>query len=203
MVKLFGFMLAVAAMVSSANAALLVSYEYSVDDSKDPTSTAAGVDALTSDGAFSVNNASKRIQQSVSNTSTQRQERFGFSTTAPNFLKLSTMTFDTASVSGTRPVSFTPTFKLDGTTVASNLYTVSPASGYGAYTVTFTSPFTISGGSNFEAAINAVGLTGTGSTTFAVDNVKFDGQVCPEPASMAVFGLLGAGVAFRRLRRKA
>jgi hypothetical protein len=204
MVKLFGFMLAVAAMVSSANAALLVSYEFTPvedKDPKDPTFASAGIDALTSDGSFSSLN--DRLQGTVSNSTTIRQERFGFSTTAPNFLKLSTMTFDTALVTGTRPVSFMPTFKLNGTTVASNLYTVSPASGYGAYTVTFTSPFTISGGSNFEAAVNAVGLAGSGSTTFAVDNVKFNGDVIPEPASIAVFGLLGAGVAFRRLRRKA
>ena len=43
MVKFFGFMFALAAMVSSANAALLVSYQYDVDDSKDPTIVATGI----------------------------------------------------------------------------------------------------------------------------------------------------------------
>jgi len=202
MVKLFGFMLAVAAMVSGANAALLVSYEFGVDQEKDPTFVEPGIDALPSDGAFSHNEPNERIQSSVSNTSTVRQERFGFSTTAPNFIKLRTMTFDSASISGTRPVSITPSFKYNQVAVASSLYTVSPVSGFGSYTVTFLSPFEIAGGVDFEAAISAQGLAGSGTTSFAVDNVKFNGDLVPEPASMAIFGLLGVGAAARRFRRK-
>jgi hypothetical protein len=202
MVKLFGFMLAVAAMVSGANAALLVSYEFGVEQGKDPTFAEPGIDALPSDGSFSHNEPSERIQSSVANTTTVRQERFGFSTTAPNFIKLSTMTFDSALISGARPVSITPSFKLNGVAVASNLYTVSPVSGFGSYTVTFISPFEIVGGADFEAAISAQGLTGSGTTSFALDNVKFNGDLVPEPASMAIFGLLGVGAAARRFRRK-
>jgi hypothetical protein len=112
------------------------------------------------------------------------------------------MTFNAALISGTRTVSFTPSFKLDGVTVASNLYTVSPVSGFGAYTVTFTQPFAI-GTSSFEAFISAQGTSAGNTTSFSLDNVEFNGTFVPEPASMAVFGLLGAGVAVRRLRRKA
>jgi hypothetical protein len=139
----------------------------------------------------------------VNNDTTVRQERFDFTPTSPNYVELKEMKFDTGLVSGTRGVSFTPRFRLNGVEVASNLYSVSPASGFGAYTVTFTNPLKIDGGVLFRAEIDAKGLTGTGSTTFSVDNVTFNGDVIPEPASMAVFGLLGAGVAFRRLRRKA
>jgi hypothetical protein len=202
MVKLFGFMLAVAAMVSGANAALLVAYEFGVETEKDPTFVEPGVDALPGEGSFSYNEDTERIQSFVNNTSTVRQERFGFSTTAPNFIKLSTMTFDSALIIGTRPVSITPSFKLNGVAVASNLYTVSPVSGFGSYTVTFISPFEIVGGADFQAAISAKGLEGTGTTSFAVDNVKFNGDLVPEPASMAIFGLLGVGAAARRFRRK-
>jgi hypothetical protein len=189
-------------MVSGANAALLVSYEFGAEQGKDPTFAEPGIDALTSDGAYSHDDVFERIKQSVANTSTVRQERFGFSTTAPNFIKLSTMTFDSALISGTRPVSITPSFKLNGVAVASNLYTVSPVSGFGSYTVTFISPFEIVGGADFEAAISAQGLTGSGTTQFALDNVKFNGDLVPEPASMAIFGLLGVGAAARRFRRK-
>jgi hypothetical protein len=52
------------------------------------------------------------------------------------------------------------------------------------------------------------GGTGTGGGRALLDNLEFHGfytapAVVPEPASIAVFGLLGAGVAARRFRRKA
>jgi hypothetical protein len=203
MVKVFGFMLALAAMVSSANAALLVSYQYAEPDTKDPTFAESGISADGSTGSFSINNGLQRVSSSVSNTSTVRTETFAFSTSAPNSITLNSMTFNAALInSGTRTVSFTPSFKLNGVTVASNLYTVSPVSGFGAYTVTFTQPFVI-GTSSFEAFISAQGTSAGTSTSFSLDNVDFNGTFVPEPASMAVFGLLGAGVAVRRLRRKA
>lgn len=204
MVKLFGFMLALAAMVSSANAALLVSYQYAEPDSKDPTSAAGGVNADGSDGSFSVNNGLQRISTNVTNTTTIKKEDFAFSTTSPNSITLNSMTFNSALISGTRTVSFTPSFKLDGVTVASNLYSVS-GSGFGAYTVTFNQPLLIGSGA-FVATISAQGTSGASSgnsTVFSLDNVNFNGELVPEPASMAVFGLLGAGLAVRRLRRKA
>ena len=204
MVKLFGFMLALAAMVSSANAALLVSYQYAEPDSKDPTSAASEINADTSTGAFSVNNGLQRISSSVANTTAIRKEDFAFSTSAPNSMTLTSMTFNSALISGSRTVSFTPSFTLDGVTVASNLYSVS-GSGFGAYTVTFNQPLLIGTGA-FVASISAQGTSGGSSgnsTAFSLDNVNFNGELVPEPASMAVFGLLGAGLAVRRLRRKA
>ena len=205
MVKLFGFMLALAAMVSSANAALLVSYQYAEPDSKDPTSAASGINADSSSGVFSVNNGLERISSSVTNTTAVRKEDFAFSTSAPNSITLTSMTFNSALInSGTRTVSFTPSFTLDGVTVASNLYSVS-GSGFGAYTVTFNQPLLVGTGA-FVASISAQGTSGGSSgnsTAFSLDNVNFNGELVPEPASMAVFGLLGAGLAVRRLRRKA
>jgi hypothetical protein len=194
-------MLALAAMVSSANAALLVSYQYGTADSKDPTSAAGGVNADSSSGNFSVNNGLQRISSSVSNTTAIRKEDFAFSTSAPNSITLTSMTFNSALISGSRTVSFTPSFTLDGVTVASNLYSVT-GSGFGAYTVTFNQPLLIGSGA-FVASISAQGTSSGGLTSFSVDNVNFNGELVPEPASMAVFGLLGAGLAVRRLRRKA
>jgi len=204
MVKLFGFMLALAAMVSSANAALLVSYQYAAPDSKEPTSSASGVNADPSSGSFSVNNGLQRISNSVSSTTAIRKEDFAFSTSAPNSITLTSMTFNSALISGSRTISFTPSFTLDGVTVASNLYSVS-GSGFDAYTVTFNQPLLIGSGA-FVASISAQGTSGGASgnsTSFSLDNVNFNGELVPEPASMAVFGLLGAGLAVRRLRRKA
>jgi hypothetical protein len=111
------------------------------------------------------------------------------------------MTFNSALITGTRSVSFTPTFTLGGVAVASNLYSVS-GSGFGAYTVTFNQPLVI-GDNSFVASISALGTSSGTSTSFSLDTVNFNGEFVPEPASMAVFGLLGAGLAVRRLRRKA
>ena len=47
---------------------------------------------------------------------------------------------------------------------------------------------------------NASGQIGTRSITF--DNITLNGDVVPEPASLAVFGLLGAGLVAKRFRRK-
>jgi len=200
MVKVFGFMLALAAMVSSANAALLVSYQYNDPDVKDPTSMVSGINAAESFGSFS-NNGSGRITSTVTNTTTPRKEDFAFSTTSPNSITLNSMTFNSALLSGTRSVSFTPTFTLGGVAVASNLYSVS-GSGFGAYTVTFNQPLLIGTGA-FVASISALGTSSGNNTSVSLDNVNFNGEFVPEPASMAVFGLLGAGLAVRRLRRKA
>jgi hypothetical protein len=200
MVKVFGFMLALAAMVSSANAALLVSYQYVEPDVKDPTSVLTGLTAEGSTGAFNVNNGLEKIASSVNNTTTTRKEDFAFSTTAPNSITVNSMTFDTALITGTRAISFTPSFKLDGVDVASNLYSVT-GSGFDTYTVTFIEPFVIGSG-EFVASISAKGASNGTSTSFTLDNVNFNGDLVPEPASMAIFGLLGVGAAARRFRRK-
>jgi len=202
MVKVFGFMVALAAMVSSANAALLVSYQYAVEDSKDPTEFLNGVAAVGSIGDFNQNQSLQVIRANVNDTSTIRRENFEFSTTSPNSITLSKMTFDTGLTNGgTRAISFTPKFKVGGVDVNSNLYSVT-GSGFGAYTVNFLQPFVI-GSNTFVATIEAKGATAGSSTSFSLDNVNFNGELVPEPASMAVFGLLGAGLAVRRLRRKA
>ena len=206
MVKLFGFMLSLAAMVSSANAALLVSYNFNdTETSKDPSVVTSGIDADTSSGAWSYTAGTLNLTQSVSSTAVTRTEGFKWNVESLNSVTLNTFTFD-AGVAGPRTVGFTPTFKLNNVLVSSSLYTVSKATGSGTYTVTFNPQFAIGAGSTFEGIISAKATTGglSGSvTTLSLDNVNFNGTLVPEPASMAVFGLLGAGVAIRRLRRKA
>lgn len=204
MAKLFGFMLAFAATISSANAALLVSYDFNDVDQKEPSVVTNGIVAEEASGNWSYNSTGTNLSQSLSSTGTKRTETFEWSVVSPNTVSLSTFTFDTSITSGTRTIGFTPTFKLDSSIVSASLYTVSQATGGGAYTVTFTTPLVIGGDQSFSAAIAAQASgSGTGTTSFTLDNVNFNGTLVPEPASMAVFGLLGAGVAIRRLRRKA
>jgi hypothetical protein len=166
----------------------------------------SGIEAFTSTGTWNYNAGGRNLTQGVSSTAPTRSETFAWNVLSPNSVSLSTVTFDSAITAGTRTIGFTPTFKLDSAVVASSLYSVSQATGGGAYTVTFNTPLTIGGGQSFEAMISAKATTGGTSgniTSFSLDNVNFNGTIVPEPASMAVFGLLGAGVAIRRLRRKA
>ena len=44
--------------------------------------------------------------------------------------------------------------------------------------------------------------TGTYAGTAMFEDITLNGDLVPEPTSMAVFGLLGAGIAARRIRRK-
>ena len=218
MVKLFGFMLALAAMIGSANAALLLSYEYSTD--KNATFVESGLIPASdgSSGSFGGPNGVVSAQQSSSGSSTTRNsnERFFFSTNAASAAQITSMTFVGAVASGSRVQTWTAAFNL-GTAVGDGLDSSPPEDGFVAgttitgtisgpvgnmYTVTFATPISLTSANILRTTINAAGV-GTSTTTVTLDDVKFYGSVVPEPASMAVFGLLGAGVAIRRLRRKA
>lgn len=66
-------------------------------------------------------------------------------------------------------------------------------------------PFTLPSGTYVEVVVNAWRLSGSGTNFVAVaglDNVKFNGAIVPEPASMAIFAVLGLPVALKRFRRK-
>jgi hypothetical protein len=66
-------------------------------------------------------------------------------------------------------------------------------------------PLTLGNGTYIEVVVNAWRQSGSGANNVAVagiDNVKFHGSVVPEPASMAIFAVLGLPVALKRFRRK-
>lgn len=221
MVKVFGFMLALAAMVSSASAALLPLLEYDYDSGKNASFAKPGMLSAAdgSVGSFGYNGGSDaRATQTASGSPTTRNstEQFFLSTDASSLASITSMTFEGAVVSGTRTQVWTAAFNL-GTPTGSGLDASPPGDGFVAgtsitgtisgpaagntYTVTFATPIALSSANILRATINAAG-TGTSATVVSLNNVRFFGTVVPEPASMAVFGLLGAGVAVRRLRRK-
>ena len=221
MVKVFGFMLALAAMVSNASAALLPLLEYDYNSGKNASFAKPGMLSAAdgSVGAFGYSGGSDaRATQTPSGSTTTRNsnEQFFLSTDASSLATITSMTFEGSVISGTRTQVWTAAFNL-GTPTGDGLNASPPGDGFVAgtsitgaisgpgpnntYTVTFATPIALSPANILRATINAAG-TGTTATVVALDNVRFFGTVVPEPASMAVFGLLGAGVAVRRLRRK-
>lgn len=230
MVKFFGFMVAVAALVSSANAALLSSYEYPNNNDKAPTFTAGGVaSGESSTGTFSSTGgvAAGTMSSSTASTTRNVDEKFFITAaTSPNYLLIDSLTFDGSVASGTRTVTWSALFNL-GTPVfdtaadpsdpdrAFGIAVSPPDNGFqqgssvtgtisnvgNSYTVTFATPVKVDWNKILRATVRASGV-GTGATTVNLDNVKFHGAVVPEPSSIAVFGLLGAGAVIRRIRRK-
>jgi hypothetical protein len=59
----------------------------------------------------------------------------------------------------------------------------------------------LSSGSTVEFTIVSSMLVGA-ATFIEFDSISLSGGAVPEPASMAIFGLMGAGLAVRRFRRK-
>jgi hypothetical protein len=93
---------------------------------------------------------------------------------------------------------------VSGLTVSPNS-TATLTNTYTEYEGVFGTPLSLAGGDVLRLTVTYTGNAGTttASTVLRLDNMQIFGSAVPEPTSMAVFGLLGAGVIARRIRRKA
>jgi len=212
--RFFGLFLAVVAMAHSANAALLSTWNF---DSNANAVVASGVTgtgtAFTNVGTAGSNGINGSISSqrwatatNVTNSSAapgdSKYNKFSFTNTGANPYRLTNLSLDLARVNGT----------------GSNLIKVLVTQQIGAgdedevFTATSNSAtLSAKGDSLGDVALLASGETvtyrfyysRTGSVTGAlIDNIQLNGDLVPEPASMAIFGLLGVGAAARRFRRK-
>ena len=218
MIRFFGLVLAVVAMVQSADAALLSAWNFE--------GNAKGSSATGTPGNF-INNGnggvgSHGIPGSVVDVGGLGRWRTGTNitntTSAYSATKFNSFNYTSAKAetdftelkfnarrtngnSGTPTVFANVRYSIDGGpevnlgTKSITTLTMSPFS--------FTNPIFLAAGSviDFRVYWAAQGNT----TTAELDDLELHGtsQNVPEPASIAVFGLLGAGVAFRRMRRNA
>jgi hypothetical protein len=228
MVKFFGFVLAVASLVGSANATLLSSWTF-VDGSQAGQATTGNVIAGEQSGDFSGNAngySSTSVSTSATGLSLVRKAVFYLQASSASTATISSFTFDALRGTSAEPPSGT-NVRTVRVSVEANVGSGTPDSGFVAGTnVTglSVSPASTSNLSNtyteyegiFDPSVSLASgkilrlvVTYTASGTAGVqtvnrlDNMKIFGSAVPEPTSMAVFGLLGTGVAFRRLRRKA
>lgn len=214
--RFFGMALAVVAMAQSANAALLSCWDFNTANGVNavvtPGVTGTGT-AFTNVGTAGSNGidgaiASQRwaTATNVSNTSADpgdsKYNTFSFTNTGAFNYVLSDMSLDLARVTSGTPSG-----------VIRILVTQQIGSGSEeeVFTVTANNSNPSSKGDVLGGALLAAGETVTykfyysrsGTSVGAlIDNIKLNGDLVPEPASMAIFGLLGVGAAARRYRRK-
>lgn len=211
--RFFGLFLAVVAMAHSANAALLSTWNF---DSSANAVVASGVTgtgtAFTNVGTAGSNGINGSISSqrwatatNVTNSSASaggpRYNTFSFTNTGANPYVLTNLSLDLARVNGT----------------GTNLIRVMVTQQIGAgdedevFTATSNSATLSAKGDSLGAVALASGETVTyrfyysrqGTANGAlIDNIQLNGDLVPEPASMAIFGLLGVGAAARRFRRK-
>jgi len=214
--RFFGMLLAVVAMAQSANAALLSSWNFDTANGANGvvasgiTGSATAFTNVGSAGSHGLNGQIASQQwataSNVANTSAtaggSRYNTFSFTNTGSNPFRLKDLNLDLGRVggSGSNVIRVLVTQQIGAgdeeevfTVTANNATPSLKGDGLG-------DPLLNSG----ETVTYKFYYSRSGSATGGViDNIKLEGELVPEPASMAVFGLLGAGVAFRRLRRKA
>ena len=213
--RFFGMVLAVVAMAQSANAALLSCWDFN---------TANGVNAVVTPGVTGTGTAFTNVGTAGSNgidgsvasqqwatgtnvtnssatSGSSKYNTFSFTNTGANPYKLTDLSLDLARVGGS------------GTNVIRILVTQQIGAGNEeeVFTVTANNGNLTPKGDALGDVLLATGETATyrfyysrsGSANGAlIDNIKLNGDLVPEPASMAIFGLLGVGAAARRYRRK-
>ncbi len=212
--RFFGMLLAVVAMAQSANAALLSSWNF---NSNANGTVAPGMSGSTtaftnvgSAGSHGLNGQIASQQWATASNVTNntaavgdlRYNTFSFTNTGANPFSLTDMSLDLGRVggSGTNVIRILVTQQI-GAGAEEEVFTVTANSGTpslkgdGLGNPLLNSGETVTYKFYYSRSGNATGGL--------IDNITLNGELVPEPASMAVFGLLGAGVAFRRLRRKA
>ncbi len=223
MVRVFSFLVAVVATVQSANAALLASWNFEsnangivANDIVGTASAMSNVGPNTplagrtygNNGAYYALNKSWRVSQfnnvNESSVLAGRYSTLSFTNTGSNPIQLTDLSLKIRNASGTqsRGVQIMVQ-KNDGPVVA-----------LGTYLRTSTVYSTSTGSlENFDLFkddtlsvyfrfFKSASDNNTTNRVLELDDIVINGDVVPEPASLAVFGLVGAGLAVARRRRK-
>jgi hypothetical protein len=207
MVKVLGLLVALAAMMAQANAALLARYDFAdASATLNPVISAYGGSASSFGGSAGNAVGTTNSAGFAPDTSVWRT-KIGLSTGESNTFSV------TAGTVGFTVNNILFNYRRQDGLTSNVPGSVSYVIGSGAPVVL--DPFTAVNGVN---TYNASGLfnfvVGPGETvTFSINYenstngvelgfVELQGVAVPEPASMAIFGLMGAGLAVRRFRRK-
>ena len=195
MVRIFGLIVALAALMTPASAALLV-YDFNTNANGDVSGAPAGSSASAFAGGGSVLSGSWNtgaITAPVVNT-------FTFTAAAPG------VTLDTLVFVARKGVNqslvipqFAVAYKIDsGSSVA--LFDNGPSFTFNPATSPSIGAF-LAAGSSIEFTVTSTMALGA-PTFLEFDSITLNGGTVPEPASLAIFGSLGALGLVRRLRRK-
>lgn len=229
MVRCFGLLLALVASVQSANAALLATWDFATDASGTVAAGIVGTAGnMSNTGPFTAtgtpgrtygNNGSRQV---ISTAGVWRTSDFNnVGSGSPLAARYSSLSFtNTSTVNQVKMTSLDLLARnavgLTGRSVVVS-YSVTGAAGetslatFDRTSTTFTagstgfSGVTLNSGDTltvyFRFFKDAADNT-TSNRRMDLDNITLSGDVVPEPASMAVFGLVGLGVAVARRRKK-
>ena len=209
--RFFGLVLVVVAMAQSANGALLSTWNFDSNaDGKVTNSLLASATPFVNVGTpgerginGAISSQSWATATNVVNTSINfsRYNEITFTNNDTSPFKLLKLSFDMARVNGavgdtirmqvTQKVGAGPEVQVGNLFTSSSLTLESKTGSLG--------PATLAPG---ETATYRFYYARSGSNNGGlIDNIRLTGDV-PEPASIAIFGLLGVGAAARRFRRK-
>ena len=223
MKRFLGVILAVLASANFASAALLVHYDFAGGT----TTPLTYLNAVSSDASQNnwpaapatndaISSALLGVPPTLSSLS-NTNGKYYLSAGSGSFATFDTFSFDIKKAGGPGTVNYNAYYRFvtedpDTGSLVGGAYaalaTSDPTSTTStAYsTVTFSGaplPLTVANGTYIEVVVNAWRNSGSGqAATAGIDNVKFNGTVVPEPASMAIFAVLGLPVALKRFRRK-
>lgn len=198
MVRVFGLLIAALALMAPANAALLT-YDF--------TSSAAGaVDPAAAGSTATPFQGSGAVGSTSWTTAAVGQNTFEF-TVGSTPLQLTDLEIRGRRINGnpsaTARADVAVSYQIDtGSGYGALVFidSIQPGISYANQPYDF-SDVLLASGSKIRFVIDTTVGAGT-SVSFEMDSVKLNGGAVPEPASMAIFGLMGAGLAVRRFRRK-
>jgi hypothetical protein len=227
MVRIFSFLVCVAAMVSSSQAALLNSYllaKYDFTADKTATYVLPGVVAEDFTGGGAVTAGAGTSGYYTHNSTTGSAS----SGTSIGNVSLSTSIVGYSLIIDRVVVNYRANGALGGRTLfaivrdpsqdpvvnytdATGSQAFSPSGTFRSFNTGFFNPeivgLTEEGAGESALQVEVLGYMSTAGATalntrFVIDSIEVYGSVVPEPASIAIFGFLGAGAVVRRLRRK-
>jgi hypothetical protein len=226
MVRVFGLLLALVASAQSANAALLATWDFATNANGVVASGITGTaGAMTNAGpntgignpSRSYGNAGQRqliSGQGVWRTSdfnnvgdnsvlAARYSFLSFTNTSINQVKMTSLDLLARNAVGAQSRSVAVSYKKTGAANESALGTFARTSStFSAGSAAF-SGVTLNTGDTLTVYFRFFkSEDNTTNRRLDLDNITLSGDVVPEPASMAVFGLVGVGVAVARRRKK-
>jgi len=196
--RIFGLIVALVAFVAPAQAALLT-YSFNGNANGVVSPASAGTPS-----AYGLGGSLGTNQWNLAGLSVARNS--GFSLTAgtnPLFLSDIYVSAKRNTTQAGKSAKVAVYYNIGATSnTTSGTFLGDSTLGSGFTSFPFTVNTTLLAGQKIHFTIRSFSTDGfTGTTSY--DFVTLNGNVVPEPTSMAVFGLLGAGIAARRIRRKA
>lgn len=229
MVRCFGLLLALVASVQSANAALLATWDFATDASGTVAAGIVGTAGnMSNTGPFTAtgtpgrtygNNGSRQVISTAGVWRTSdfnnvgsgsplaaRYSSLSFTNTSTvNQVKMTSLDLLARNAVGLTGRSVVVSYKVTGAASETSLATFDRTSTTFTAGSTGFSGVTLNSGDTLTVYFRFFKDAADNTTTnrrMDLDNITLSGDVVPEPASMAVFGLVGLGVAVARRRKK-